>query len=474
MGADDLHEQCGVFGVYNNPEAARLTYFGLYALQHRGQESSGIASSDGRTMQIHRGMGLVNGVFSREEILDRMQGIHAVGHNRYSTTGSSTLINAQPILINCKIGRIAGAHNGNLTNAAQLRREMENEGSIFSTSTDTEVIMHLIARSRHDTHEAMILDALSRVRGAYSILFLTKDALYGARDPRGVRPLLLGKDGDGYFLSSETCAFDLVGAELVREIEPGEMVRIDSRGITSYTVPLFERVVQPAHCVFEFIYFSRPDSYVFGANVDKVRRKLGRRLAIEHPAPGADMVMGVPDSSTTAALGFAEESGVKYDIGLIRNHYVGRTFIRPAQAERNFGVRVKFNPVKGVLKGKSIVVVDDSIVRGTTMKKIIQLLRAAEPREIHLRISSPPIICPCFYGIDMPTKSELVASGLRIEEIRRDIGVDSLGYLSTEGMLSVMPNPQEHFCHACFSGKYPIPVPDEGIESHVAVVQPES
>ncbi|MBD3390687.1 MAG: amidophosphoribosyltransferase [Chitinivibrionales bacterium] len=457
-----LHERCGIFGVFHNKDASRLTYLGLYALQHRGQESSGIVSADGDVLKIHKAMGLVNQVFRRDEPLARLDGMHAIGHNRYSTTGASSLANAQPILINCKIGQIAGAHNGNLTNARSLRAEMENDGSIFTSSTDTEVIMHLIARSKHDTVASMILDALSRVRGAYSILFLTKDALYGARDPRGVRPLLLGKKENSFFLSSESCAFDLVGADMVREIKPGEMIRIDRRGARSYTVPAFEPVEGHAHCVFEFIYFSRPDSFVFGENVDKVRRKLGRQLAREHPAPGADIVMGVPDSATTAALGYAEESGIKYDIGLIRNHYVGRTFIQPAQAGRNFGVRVKFNTVKGVLKGKRVVVVDDSIVRGTTMKSIIALLRTAEPEEIHLRVSSPPILCPCFYGIDMPTKQELIGSSKSVNEIRRYMGADSLGYLSIDGMLSVMPSPHENFCNACFSGAYPIGINGTG------------
>jgi len=451
-------EQCGVFGVFGCPEAARVTYHGLYALQHRGQESSGIAVSDGTEIRGHRGMGLVNSVFGREEVLAGLPGCVAIGHNRYSTTGSSVLANAQPILVNCRVGQIAAAHNGNLTNAAQLREQMELDGSIFSSTTDTEALVHLIARSRRETRDTMILDALSRVRGAYSVLFLTADALYGARDPRGVRPLLLGKAGDAWLLSSETCAFDLVGARMEREIAPGEMVRIDASGVLSLSIPVFERDVRPAHCVFEFIYFSRPDSYVFGANVDKVRRQLGRQLAREHPARGADLVMGVPDSSTTAALGFAEESGIRYDIGLIRNHYVGRTFIQPVQAGRDFGVRVKFNPVKGVLKGKSVVVVDDSIVRGTTMKKLIGMLRLAEPREIHLRVSSPPIICPCFYGIDMPTKGELIASSRKVEEIREYVGVDTLGYLSIDGMLSAVPPPREHFCAACFSGQYPIPL----------------
>ena len=456
MFDDSLHEECGIFGVYNHTQASHLTYLGLYALQHRGQESTGISVSDGTNISTHRGMGLVGQVFKHQEILDDLKGTIAIGHNRYSTTGSSSIENAQPILINCRAGQIAGAHNGNLTNADTLRTWMVNDGSIFMSTTDTEVIMHLIARSKRDTVDAMILDALSGIRGAYSIIFMTNDALYGARDPRGIRPLLIGRIDDSYFISSETCAFDLVGAELVREIEPGELVKIDSEGITSYKIPIFESVLRPAHCVFEFIYFSRPDSYVFGKNVDRVRRKLGRQLATEHPVPGADIVIGVPDSATTAALGFSEASGVQFDIGLIRNHYVGRTFIHPAQSGRDFRVRIKFNPVKGVLKGKKVVIVDDSIVRGTTMRKIIRLIKTAEPAEIHLRISSPPITCPCFYGIDMPTKDELIASAQSIEDIRKYLEVDSLGYLSIEGMLSVMPKPMEHFCVACFNGKYPV------------------
>jgi len=346
---------------------------------------------------------------------------------------------------------------------------MVDDGSIFMSTTDTEVIMHLIARSKRETIDAMLLDALSGVKGAYSIVFLTKDALYGARDPRGIRPLIIGKSvsDNSYFLSSETCAFDLVGAEMIREVEPGEMVRIDKNGISTFRIPVFELDIHSAHCVFEFIYFSRPDSYVFGKNVDRVRRKLGRQLAVEHPVPGADRVIGVPDSATTAALGFSEESGIRFDIGLIRNHYVGRTFIQPAQAGRDFGVRIKYNPVKGVLKDKKVVIVDDSIVRGTTMRKIIRLIKTAEPAEIHLRISSPPILCPCFYGIDMPTKNELIASSMEIEDIRKYLEVDSLGYLSIEGMLSVMPNKPEDYCVACFNGKYPVPSECQQINKQV-------
>jgi amidophosphoribosyltransferase len=456
MVTDDIHEQCGIFGVFNSHEAAELTYLGLYALQHRGQESSGIAVSDCTTISMHKAMGLVSQVYRNRETLDALKGPIAIGHNRYSTTGSSTIQNAQPVLINCKIGQIAAAHNGNLTNTLALRSQMENDGSIFSSTTDTEVIMHLIARSKRESIESMILDALSRVKGAYSVLFLTKDALYGARDPRGFRPLIIGDTGEARFLSSETCALDLVGAKMIREVKPGEMVKIDKEGITSFSIPVFEKIKRPSQCVFEYIYFSRPDSFVFGENVDKIRRRLGRQLAKEHPVVGADFVMGVPDSATTAALGFSQESGLRFDIGLIRNHYVGRTFINPAQSGRDLGVRIKFNPVKGVLKGKKVVVVDDSIVRGTTMKKIVRLLRTAEPTEVHLRVSSPPIIGPCFYGIDMPTKKELIASEKKVEEIRQYLEVDSLGYLSIEGLLSVVPEPKENFCSACFNGDYPV------------------
>lgn len=458
---DGMGEQCGIFGIFNSHEAAELTYLGLYALQHRGQESSGIAVSNQTTVTMYKAMGLVNQVFKHQSSIDNLKGSSAIGHNRYSTTGSSDLANAQPILINCRMGQIAAAHNGNLTNTVALRAEMENDGSIFSSTTDTEVIVHLIARSKRETVDAMILDALSRVKGAYSILFLTKDALYGARDPRGFRPLILGRTGDVSFLSSETCAFDLVGASIEREVKPGEMVRIDKNGIQSFSIPVFERIKRPSYCIFEYIYFSRPDSFVFGENVDKIRRRLGRQLAKEHPVKGADFVMGVPDSATTAALGFAQESDLRFDIGLIRNHYVGRTFIQPVQAGRDLGVRIKFNPVKGVLKGKKVVVVDDSIVRGTTMRKIVQLLRTAEPAEIHLRISSPPIVSPCFYGIDMPTKKELIASEKTVEQIRQYLEVDSLGYLSIDGLLSVVNEPRSNFCAACFTGEYPVEVSGE-------------
>jgi amidophosphoribosyltransferase len=456
MFDDKMHEECAVFGVYNNAEAANLTYLGLYALQHRGQESSGIVVSDENNLVRHTDMGLVNQVYNEDIICNKLKGVHAIGHNRYSTTGSSSLMNSQPILINFKKGQLASAHNGNLINAGPLKKEMENDGSIFTSTTDTEVIMHLVARSKRGSLENMIFDALSRVKGAYSMLFLSNEALYGVRDPYGVRPLMYGELDGSHFFSSESCAFDLIGVKNFREVEPGEMIRIKNGKVKSYTVPQFEPVERTAHCVFEYIYFSRPDSFVFGDNVDKLRRRLGRQLAREHPAPGVDLVMGVPDSSTTASLGYAEESNIKYDIGLIRNHYVGRTFILPEQTGRDITARIKFNPVKGVIKNKSIVIVDDSIVRGTTMKKIIKLLKTnAEPREIHLRISSPVIKNPCYYGIDMPDSKKFIASEKNIEEIRKYLGVESLGYLSIEGLLSVVTKPQKQFCAACFDGKYP-------------------
>ncbi len=460
-----MNEECGIFGVFNDPDAAKTTYFGLYALQHRGQESSGISVSDGERMNIYKGMGGVNSVFKDESSFVNLQGKHAIGHNRYSTTGSSSLINAQPILINCNIGRIAAAHNGNIVNAVEIRERMEEEGAIFSSTTDTEIVMHLIARSRHSNMRAKILDATSFLRGAYSLVFLTENALYGVRDPFGVRPLVLGRKNDSWFFSSESCAFDLLDAELVREVEPGEMIRVSDSGVESFYVPSYENGGEKhrkrAQCIFEFVYFSRPDSFIFGQNVDKIRRKLGRRLAEESPVKDADMVMGVPDSATTAALGFSEASGAKYDIGLIRNHYIGRTFIRPAQSSRDLGVKVKFNTVRGVLRNKNVVVVDDSIVRGTTMKKIIELIKHANPKSIHLRISSPPVVSPCYYGIDMPTKDELIANDKNVEEIREYLQVDSVSYLSVEGMLSTLGKKAGDYCTSCFSGEYPIAPAEE-------------
>lgn len=457
---DKMHEECGVFGIYNHEEAARLTYLGLYSLQHRGQESSGIATSNGEKLSRHTGMGLVKNVFRHNDIFKRLKGKIAIGHNRYSTTGSSSLVNTQPIIIDFKKGQLAAAHNGNLVNAQKLRDEMEEDGSIFTSTTDTEVIVHLIARSKRETIEEMILEALSTVNGAYSCIFMTTDSMIAGRDPRGVRPLLLGKIDNSYVVASESCAFDIIDAEIVREIKPGEMIRIKNNQVESYTIPQYGKPAKLAHCIFEYIYFSRPDSFIFGKNVDKIRRRIGRKLAEEHPVK-ADFVMGVPDSATTAALGYSEGSNLKYDIGLIRNHYVGRTFILPQQDGRDFGVKLKFNPVKGVLKDKDVVIVDDSIVRGTTMKKIIKLIRSAGPKSIHLRISSPPIKWPCFYGIDMPDKEKLTASSQTVEQIRQFMGVDTLGYLSIEGLLSCMHGERDNFCSACFDGKYPIALPFE-------------
>jgi amidophosphoribosyltransferase len=449
-----LKESCAVFGIYGAEDAAQLTYLGLYALQHRGQEASGIVTSDDGRIREHRDMGLVAKVYDKD-ILSKLAGSMAIGHNRYSTMGLSTTANIQPLLVDCKIGKIAVAHNGNLVNAVDLRRGMEADGSIFRSTTDSEVILHLIARSRASAIEEMIAEALRKVQGAFSLVFLTKDKVIAARDTRGFRPLCLGRLEDAYVFASESCAFDIIGATYLREIAPGELCVLGPGG------PQFLRFAEPERrlmrCIFEFIYFSRPDSKVFGENVDKVRRKLGRRLAREAPV-GADMVIAVPDSSNTIALGYAEESKLPFELGLIRNHYVGRTFIQPRQAVRDGDVRIKFNPVRGVLKGKRIVLVDDSIVRGSTMKKLITMLREAGVDEIHLRIGSPPITHSCYYGIDTPTRGELIASSHTVSQIREYLGVDSLHYLSTEGLLTCVEDP-DNYCVACFTGAYPV-MPD--------------
>lgn len=451
-----IKHHCGVYAAYRCEGAAELTYIGLYALQHRGQESAGIVTFDGKQHHIHRGMGLVNEVFN-EEIISSLKGDIAIGHNRYSTTGSSLLLNAQPILINYKNGQLAIAHNGNLVNSGKLRHFLENNGSIFQSTMDTEVIVHLIASSRGRNLLDKIIDALNKVSGAYSLLILSGEELFAIKDPYGWRPLSVARLGDGYIVSSESCGFDIIGAEYVRELEPGEILHLNPEGITSHhPFPSVKR----AHCVFEFIYFSRPDSIIFGKSADLARRRFGRRLAREHPVD-ADCVISVPDSSNSAALGYAEESGLLLEIGLIRNHYIGRTFIHPFQQLRDLSVKIKFNPVKGVLRNKRVVIVDDSIVRGTTSKKLINMVRAAGAKEVHLRISSPPICSPCFYGIDMPTKEELIASRMSVEQIRDNLEVDSLGYLSLEGLLSSSPLPDEDLCHACFSGDYPIREQDE-------------
>lgn len=447
---------CGIFGIYDHEEAARLTYLGLYALQHRGEESAGIVASDGKKAFYHRGMGLVGDVFS-EKILDSLKGHIAIGHNRYSTTGSSTIKNAQPFFAEFKKGPLALAHNGNLTNADALREELENTGAIFQSTMDSEVIVHLLARGGNMSIEDNLTAAISRLVGSYSLVIMMNGTLIGARDPRGWRPLCLGKLGDSYVLASETCALDLLQAKYIRDVEPGEIVLINKDGLKSLK-PFAPQKVN--HCIFEYVYFARPDSRVFGYSVDNARKELGRQLAREFPftKDQADFVMAIPDSGNCAALGYAAESGLPYEIGMIRNHYIGRTFIQPSQSTRDFKVKVKLNPIKEMLQGKRIVVVEDSIVRGTTSKGRIDALRQAGAKEIHMMISCPPLTHPCFFGIDFPTKKELIASNKSIEEIKKFIGVDSLNYLSQEGLLKCSPIPPTNFCHACFDGAYPIPV----------------
>ncbi|MBI5599806.1 MAG: amidophosphoribosyltransferase [Deltaproteobacteria bacterium] len=448
---DKYKDECGVVGVYNHTEASNMAYLGLYALQHRGQESAGIVSSDSRQIHSHKGMGLVADVFSKK-VLDGLPGTSAMGHVRYSTTGDSHIKNAQPFVVEYARGAIAIAHNGNLVNARILRDELEAYGSIFQSSMDTEVIVHLIASSKESRLEDRLVYALGRVRGSYSLLILTKKRLIAARDPNGFRPLLLGRLREGWVVASETCAFDLIEAEFVREIEPGEILVIDEKGTTSHR-PFAPAPYTP--CIFEFIYFARPDSFIFGANVYKVRKNLGMVLAREHPVE-ADMVIPVPDSGVPAAIRYAEESGIPFEMGLVRNHYVGRTFIEPRDSIRHFGVKIKLNAVKDILAGKRVVVVDDSIVRGTTSRKIIKMIRNAGAREVHLRISSPPTVAPCFYGIDTPTREELIASSLSVGEITRFVTSDSLGYLSTEGLYQAVKDAGGNFCDACFTGRYPV------------------
>ncbi|HXD24222.1 MAG TPA: amidophosphoribosyltransferase [Gemmatimonadaceae bacterium] len=447
---------CGVFGVSGNASAAELVHMGLYSLQHRGQESAGIVAVQGGAAHGLRAMGLVGEKFGPEAI-QSLQGSTAIGHTRYSTAGSSTLENAQPALVNFKGGHIALAHNGNLVNAPEIRAELEAAGSIFSSTMDSEVIVHRLARSTETVPEKQLAEALHGLEGAYSLLVLINDTLLAARDPNGWRPLVMGKLGDTTIFASETCALDIVGATLVREVQPGEIIAIDKSGgmrtLQLGAAPALHR------CVFEYVYFARPDSSVFGGSVDRARRALGRRLAVEHPAPGADLVFAVPDSSNAAALGFAEESGLALEHALIRNHYVGRTFIQPTQAGRDAKVKVKYNPVKEILRGKSVVMVDDSIVRGTTTRGIVSLVRAAGAREVHMRVSSPPITGPCWYGIDTPDKAQLIAANMSLADIAKKIGVDSLGYISLDGMLGAVPGGPSGFCHACFSGQYPTRAP---------------
>jgi len=448
---------CGIFAVANVPDAAHLVYLGLYALQHRGQESSGMVTldQDGQA-HVHRGMGLVNEVFP-PRVLQELTGDTAIGHTRYSTTGSSVLANAQPGLVNYHRGPLALAHNGNLVNARAVRDDLVRQGSIFQTSSDSEVLVHLMARSDAREVEDQILDALERVEGAYTLLLTVGRTLYAIVDARGFRPLVLGSLGDGWVLASETCALDIVGATTVRELRPGEWLKIENGAVVDLP-PLPTR--QAHRCVFELVYFSRPDSHVFDRSVNAVRRRLGHQLAREHPTPGADCVFSVPDSSNAMALGYAEESGLKLELGLIRNHYVGRTFISPGQAARTAKVRIKFNPVREVIEGRCIVVVDDSLVRGTTSRELVTLLRQAGAREIHFRLASPPITGPCWYGIATPTRAELIASDHSVEQIRQHLGVESLGYLSVDGMLDAVGREGPGFCDACFTGRYPTAIPD--------------
>lgn len=444
---------CGIIGIYGNPEAATLAYLGLYAQQHRGQEGAGIVSYDGERVHRHMGQGLVADVYTDPGVLKDLPGSMAIGHTRYSTTGGIDAKNIGPLLFNVEDTPVSIAHNGNLVNLKARRRQLQKEGAIFQTTTDTEIIVHLMARASGARMADRLAAALEQVEGAYSLLILTPEGLIAARDPYGWRPFVLGRLGSTRVAASETCALDLIGAEVLRDVEPGEILLIDAHGPqTVHRLP--ERT--PKHCIFEYIYFSRPDSRIYGVNVDKLRRKLGKTLAEEAPAPTADIVISVPDSSNTATLGYASRSGIKHEIGLIRNHYVGRIFIRPEQELRDLTVKLKFNTVKGVLAGREVVIVDDSIVRGTTMRNLVRLLRQAEPKKVHVRVSSPPIRHHCQFGLDFPTEEELIANQRTREQIEAYLGVDSLTYLSLEGMLASMDQPPDHFCTACFSGEYPI------------------
>ncbi|MEO7501466.1 MAG: amidophosphoribosyltransferase [Gemmatimonadaceae bacterium] len=449
---------CGIFGIYAHPKAAEITHLGLYSLQHRGQESAGIVALDRVTgARASKTMGLVSEGFDAMDVA-RLSGDLAIGHTRYSTAGSSTIENAQPVLARVRDGYVSLAHNGNLINATELKHDLVETGAIFTSTMDSEVLVHRIARSPAEKPEQRLADALCDVEGAYSLVVIIGETLLATRDPRGWRPLVMGKLGDSIVFASETCALDIVGATVLRELERGEIVAVDADGVRS-SFPLPKR--ESRQCVFEYVYFARPDSRVFGGSVDRARRALGRRLARECPAPGAELVFSVPDSSNSAALGYAEESKLPFELALIRNHYVGRTFIQPTQAGRDAKVKVKYNAVREVLDGKSVVMVDDSIVRGTTTKGLVAMVRAAGAREVHMRVSSPPITGPCYYGIDTPNREELIAANLEVSDIARTLEVDTLGYLSLEGMLQSVPNGPDGFCHACFSGDYPTPPPTD-------------
>ena len=447
---DKFHDHCGVVAVFGHPEAAKLTYLGLHALQHRGQESAGIAASDGEKLVSYKSMGHVAEVFT-QPVLNGLPGYAAIGHTRYSTAGDIDLKNAQPLTVSCQKGQVAIAHNGNLVNASAIRKELESRGDIFQTTSDTEVILHFFARSRQSGIPEALAEALDKVTGAYSLVALFKDSVFGIRDPRGFRPLNLGRLDGAYVLASETCAFDIINATPIREVEPGEMLILDRRGLTSLR---FAPPAQPRQCIFEHVYFSRPDSVVFGRPVQTSREMLGRLLAREHPA-AADLVVPLPDSGVAAAIGFAEESAIPLRFGLIRSHYVGRTFIEPSQAIRDFGVKLKLNPVRHLLEGKRVILVDDSIVRGTTSRKIVRMVRGAGAREVHLRISCPPTISPCFYGVDTPSLSELIAANSSVEEIRRFVEADSLAYLSLGALREAVADHDHNYCYACYTGNYP-------------------
>ena len=458
---DKLHEECGVVGVYGHPEAANLVYLGLYALQHRGQESAGIVASTHSKMRLEVGMGLVADVFDPIRIL-KLPGPLAIGHNRYSTAGKSELVNAQPCMINYSAGSLALAHNGNLVNAHAIRKGLGSKGAIFQSTNDSEVIVHLMAQSKAETFVDQAAEALRQVSGAYSLVLMTKTELVAARDPHGFRPLCLGKLDGAYIVASETCVMDLIEAEFIREVEPGELILINDQGIQSFFP--FNKA-ETKHCVFEHIYFARPDSFMFGEHVYTARKNMGRAMAQESPAD-VDLIVPVPDSGVVSAMGFAEESGIPFEMGLIRNHYVGRTFIEPQSQIRDFGVKLKLNAVKKIIAGKRVAIIDDSIVRGTTARKIVKMLRDAGAKEIHLRISAPPILHSCFYGIDTPTKEELIAHTHNLEETRQYLAADSLAYLSLEKMMEVLENGKKKFCSACFDGNYPVPIPDKELDTN--------
>ncbi len=451
---DKFRDECGVFGIFGHPEASNHAYLGLYALQHRGQESAGIAASDGQLVRVSKAMGYVNEAFDTAS-LAKLPGRIAVGHVRYSTAGESRIANAQPILIESVHGQFAIGHNGNIVNATDLRDALVRLGAIFQATTDTEVIVHLFARSREEGPEAAIVDALSQVRGAYSLVMMTKDRLMAARDPHGFRPLAIGRLGDAWVICSETCAMDLIGATYLRDVEPGEVVVISEQGLKSIRPFL---PAPKAQCIFEHVYFSRPDSYVFGESVNEVRTEFGRKLARESGVE-ADVIVPIPDSGVCAAIGYSDASGIPMRMGLIRNHYVGRTFIEPQQSIRHFGVRVKLNPVRSILEGRRVVLVDDSIVRGTTSRKIVRMVRSAGAREVHMRISCPPTISPCFYGVDTPRRSELIAATHSLEEIRKYLNADSVAYLSLDGLTDAVRGGKQHYCTSCYTGVYPVAFP---------------